>query len=112
MPATRVADLGHFARHVAVQVAPAAITGEEQGYGAVLLILLGLFPSVAGGIQAVPEPVLGGAQAHYGVTPDLSTFGKIIGGLSMPVVEVPAGQQNSTVTLFLSGDGGWRGPGP
>ena len=30
------------------------------------------------------------------------------GGLSMPVVEVPAGQQNSTVTLFLSGDGGWR----
>jgi len=30
------------------------------------------------------------------------------GGLNMPVVEVPAGQQNSTVTLFLSGDGGWR----
>ena len=27
---------------------------------------------------------LGGAQAHYGVTPDLSTFGKIIGG-GMPV---------------------------
>ena len=24
------------------------------------------------------------------------------------MVEVPAGQQNSTVTLFLSGDGGWR----
>ncbi|MGO2452356.1 virulence factor family protein [Pseudomonas taetrolens] len=30
------------------------------------------------------------------------------GGLNIPVVEVPAGQQNSTVTLFLSGDGGWR----
>ncbi|TBW11770.1 glutamate-1-semialdehyde-2,1-aminomutase [Azotobacter chroococcum subsp. isscasi] len=27
---------------------------------------------------------LGGAQAHYGVTPDLSTFGKIVGG-GMPV---------------------------
>jgi glutamate-1-semialdehyde 2,1-aminomutase len=27
---------------------------------------------------------LGGAQAHYGVTPDLSTFGKVIGG-GMPV---------------------------
>ena len=26
-----------------------------------MLILLGLFPSVAGAIQAVPEPVLGGA---------------------------------------------------
>ncbi len=28
--------------------------------------------------------------------------------LSMPVVEVPAGQATDTVTLFLSGDGGWR----
>jgi type IV secretory pathway VirJ component len=28
--------------------------------------------------------------------------------LSMPVVEVPAGQTADTVTLFLSGDGGWR----
>src|SRR3546814_13284968 len=27
---------------------------------------------------------LGGAQAHYGVIPDLSTFGKVIGG-GMPV---------------------------
>src|SRR5690606_24210126 len=27
---------------------------------------------------------LGGAQAHFGVTPDLSTFGKIVGG-GMPV---------------------------
>lgn len=27
---------------------------------------------------------LGGAQAHYGVTPDMSTFGKVIGG-GMPV---------------------------
>ncbi|HDS1696233.1 MULTISPECIES: virulence factor family protein [Pseudomonas] len=28
--------------------------------------------------------------------------------LAMPVVEVPAGQTTDTVTLFLSGDGGWR----
>lgn len=28
--------------------------------------------------------------------------------LSIPVVEVPAGQASDTVTLFLSGDGGWR----
>ncbi|MEZ0521591.1 AcvB/VirJ family lysyl-phosphatidylglycerol hydrolase, partial [Pseudomonas sp. Env-66] len=30
------------------------------------------------------------------------------GGLAIPVVEVPAGQAKDTVTLFLSGDGGWR----
>ncbi|WP_268799958.1 virulence factor family protein [Pseudomonas huanghezhanensis] len=30
------------------------------------------------------------------------------GGLRIPVVEVPAGQTSDTVTLFLSGDGGWR----
>lgn len=30
------------------------------------------------------------------------------GGLNIPVVEVPAGQTTDTVTLFLSGDGGWR----
>ncbi|MFJ2364444.1 AcvB/VirJ family lysyl-phosphatidylglycerol hydrolase [Pseudomonas sp. NPDC087697] len=30
------------------------------------------------------------------------------GGLNIPVVEVPAGQAKDTVTLFLSGDGGWR----
>ncbi|AVU74428.1 MULTISPECIES: virulence factor family protein [Pseudomonas] len=30
------------------------------------------------------------------------------GGLSIPVVEVPASQARDTVTLFLSGDGGWR----
>jgi len=28
--------------------------------------------------------------------------------LAIPVVEVPAGQSNDTLTLFLSGDGGWR----
>lgn len=28
--------------------------------------------------------------------------------LDIPVVEVPAGQSTDTVTLFLSGDGGWR----
>lgn len=28
--------------------------------------------------------------------------------LAIPVVEVPAGQSTDTVTLFLSGDGGWR----
>lgn len=28
--------------------------------------------------------------------------------LSIPVVEVPAGQTTDTITLFLSGDGGWR----
>ena len=33
---------------------------------------------------------------------------KAAGGLQIPVVEVPAGQANDTVTLFLSGDGGWR----
>jgi len=30
------------------------------------------------------------------------------GGLAIPVVEVPAGQPSDTVTLFMSGDGGWR----
>jgi type IV secretory pathway VirJ component len=30
------------------------------------------------------------------------------GGLGIPVVEVPASQARDTVTLFLSGDGGWR----
>lgn len=30
------------------------------------------------------------------------------GGLNIPVVEVPAGQTTDTITLFLSGDGGWR----
>lgn len=30
------------------------------------------------------------------------------GGLSIPVVEVPSSQAKDTVTLFLSGDGGWR----
>jgi type IV secretory pathway VirJ component len=30
------------------------------------------------------------------------------GPLKIPVVEVPAGQSSDTVTLFLSGDGGWR----
>jgi type IV secretory pathway VirJ component len=29
-------------------------------------------------------------------------------GLKMPVVEVPSSKPNDTVTLFLSGDGGWR----
>ena len=36
----------------------------------------------------------------------------LVGGdgnaLAIPVVEVPAGQSADTVTLFLSGDGGWR----
>lgn len=30
------------------------------------------------------------------------------GGLRIPVVEVPVAQTTDTVTLFLSGDGGWR----
>lgn len=30
------------------------------------------------------------------------------GGLNIPIVEVPSGQPSDTVTLFLSGDGGWR----
>jgi len=30
------------------------------------------------------------------------------GGLAIPVVEVPADKASDTVTLFLSGDGGWR----
>ena len=29
-------------------------------------------------------------------------------GLKIPVVEVPAGKTTDTLTLFLSGDGGWR----
>jgi len=39
-----------------------------------------IFDEVMSGFRVA----LGGAQAHYGVTPDLSTFGKIIGG-GMPV---------------------------
>lgn len=30
------------------------------------------------------------------------------GGLGVPVVEVPSSKPSDTVTLFLSGDGGWR----
>lgn len=44
-------------------------------HGAVLI-----FDEVMSGFRVA----LGGAQAHYGVTPDLTTFGKIIGG-GMPV---------------------------
>ncbi|MCG8909099.1 glutamate-1-semialdehyde 2,1-aminomutase [Pseudomonas sp. DP-17] len=44
-------------------------------YGVVLI-----FDEVMTGFRVA----LGGAQAHYGITPDLSTFGKIIGG-GMPV---------------------------
>ncbi len=44
-------------------------------YGAVLI-----FDEVMTGFRVA----LGGAQEHFGVTPDLSTFGKIIGG-GMPV---------------------------
>jgi glutamate-1-semialdehyde 2,1-aminomutase len=44
-------------------------------YGAVLI-----FDEVMTGFRVA----LGGAQAHYGVTPDLTTFGKVIGG-GMPV---------------------------
>jgi glutamate-1-semialdehyde 2,1-aminomutase len=39
-----------------------------------------IFDEVMSGFRVA----LGGAQAHYGVTPDLTTFGKIIGG-GMPV---------------------------
>ena len=34
--------------------------------------------------------------------------GQDASALDIPVVEVPAGQATDTVTLFLSGDGGWR----
>ncbi len=44
-------------------------------YGVVLI-----FDEVMTGFRVA----LGGAQAHYGVTPDMSTFGKVIGG-GMPV---------------------------
>ena len=44
-------------------------------YGVVLI-----FDEVMTGFRVA----LGGAQAHYGVTPDLTTFGKIVGG-GMPV---------------------------
>ena len=44
-------------------------------YGVVLI-----FDEVMTGFRVA----LGGAQAHFGVTPDLSTFGKIVGG-GMPV---------------------------
>ncbi len=45
--------------------------------------------------------VLKNQLAHYLVGGDGT-------GLNIPVVEVPAGQASDTVTLFLSGDGGWR----
>jgi glutamate-1-semialdehyde 2,1-aminomutase len=44
-------------------------------YGAVLI-----FDEVMTGFRVA----LGGAQAHFGITPDLTTFGKVIGG-GMPV---------------------------
>src|SRR5574337_1095134 len=48
----------------------------EQGHELAVLI----FDAVMTGFRVA----LGGAQAHYGVKPDLTTFGKIIGG-GMPV---------------------------
>jgi len=45
------------------------------GHGSLLI-----FDEVMTGFRVA----LGGAQAHYGITPDLTTFGKIIGG-GMPV---------------------------
>ncbi|MBN8715133.1 MAG: glutamate-1-semialdehyde 2,1-aminomutase [Xanthomonadales bacterium] len=81
----------------------------EQGSGIAALIIepvagnMNCIPPVDGFLQGLRElctqygtllifdevmtgfrVALGGAQAHYGVTPDLTTFGKIIGG-GMPV---------------------------
>lgn len=61
-----------------VPPAPGFLQGLRQlcnQYGVILI-----FDEVMTGFRVS----LGGAQAHYGVTPDLSTFGKIIGG-GMPV---------------------------
>ncbi len=61
-----------------VPPAPGFLEGLRQlcdEHGAVLI-----FDEVMTGFRVA----LGGAQAYYGVTPDLSTFGKIIGG-GMPV---------------------------
>ena len=58
--------------------APGFLEGLRQicdEYGTVLI-----FDEVMTGFRVA----LGGAQAHYGVTPDLTTFGKIIGG-GLPV---------------------------
>ena len=61
-----------------VPPAPGFLEGLREAcseYGVVLI-----FDEVMTGFRVA----LGGAQAHYGVTPDLSTFGKIVGG-GMPV---------------------------
>ncbi|MDB6048271.1 MAG: virulence protein VirJ family [Pseudomonas sp.] len=48
-------------------------------------------------------PQLFNSQLRQQLVPDDQS-----GGLKIPVVEVPAGATTDTVTLFLSGDGGWR----
>ena len=53
----------------------AALREAADAYGALLI-----FDEVITGFRLG----LGGAQGYYGVTPDLSTFGKIVGG-GMPL---------------------------
>ncbi len=61
-------------------------------YGALLI-----FDEVITGFRIAP----GGAQAHFGVTPDLATFGKAAGG-GMPL-SVIAGRQDILDLLYTGG---------
>ncbi|WP_062382772.1 virulence factor family protein [Pseudomonas abietaniphila] len=51
----------------------------------------------------IKYPQILNTEVRHLLIPDDSS-----GGLNIPVVEVPSSQPSDTVTLFLSGDGGWR----
>jgi type IV secretory pathway VirJ component len=53
--------------------------------------------------------------AAYGLAPDILLLNELASGIGleagkppMPIVELPAEKPSSTVTIFYSGDGGWR----
>src|SRR5207302_8574861 len=78
-----------------VAPAPGFLEGLRDACDAAGVLLV--FDEVITGFRLGP----GGAQAHYGVTPDLSCFGKVIGG-GLPLAAVGG---RSDVMAVLAPDG-------